>query len=79
MHPKTFLLALAAAACIPLALSVVVLGADAASPSPLAIETVEFLQAHCLKCHQGERPKGKLDLSKFRKPTDHTAHKSSGK
>ena len=38
---------------------------EANNPAPLATETTDFFQAHCVKCHQGERPKGKLDLTKL--------------
>ena len=37
----------------------------AAEPRPLPGEALEFLSTHCLKCHQGEKPKGKLDLTQF--------------
>lgn len=34
-------------------------------PAELAVEAVGFLKQHCVRCHQGEKPKGKLDLRQF--------------
>src|SRR5262245_49800291 len=42
-----------------------VLAADEAAEALLSESTREFFQVHCLRCHQGERPKGKLDLTEF--------------
>jgi len=39
--------------------------ADDLEPRSLQSETLEFLQAHCARCHKGERAKGKLDLTQF--------------
>jgi uncharacterized protein DUF1592/uncharacterized protein DUF1588/uncharacterized protein DUF1585/uncharacterized protein DUF1587/uncharacterized protein DUF1595/cytochrome c len=41
------------------------LGAEPNGAQELPAETSEFLKAHCVRCHQGERPKGKLDLMQF--------------
>jgi uncharacterized protein DUF1592/uncharacterized protein DUF1588/uncharacterized protein DUF1585/uncharacterized protein DUF1587/uncharacterized protein DUF1595/cytochrome c len=41
------------------------IGADEPTDAALQSEIKEFFQAHCLRCHQGERPKGKLDLTQF--------------
>jgi hypothetical protein len=54
---------------LALAICVAVLAATAdvrAEPAPLSAEVLGFMQAHCQKCHQGERPKGKLDLTHYR-------------
>src|SRR5262245_51735594 len=40
---------------------------------PLAAETIEFLQSNCLRCHKGERAKGKLDLTQFQTAGSMTA------
>jgi hypothetical protein len=32
---------------------------------PLDQEAAAFLKTHCVKCHEGEKPKGKLDLAQF--------------
>jgi hypothetical protein len=37
----------------------------AAKPTALSDEVSTFLKAYCLRCHQGESPKGKLDLTQF--------------
>jgi len=39
--------------------------AEDADQTALATEVAEFLQTHCLRCHKGERAKGKLDLTQF--------------
>ena len=49
-------LAIVLSACCPLP----------AACSPLPDDAQTFLNTYCLKCHQGEKPKGKLDLSGFR-------------
>ncbi len=35
----------------------------AAEPTSLPAEVQDFLAAHCVKCHQGAKPKAKLDLA----------------
>ena len=40
--------------------------ADEAGPRSLNEQTLAFIESHCLRCHKGERPKGKLDLTQFR-------------
>ncbi len=37
----------------------------AADATPLGVEVTSFLTTYCLECHQGEKPKGKLDLEQF--------------
>jgi hypothetical protein len=39
--------------------------AATAKPAALSEEASTFLKAYCIRCHQGETPKGKLDLTKF--------------
>src|SRR4029079_11968818 len=39
---------------------------DEAGPRSLNEQTLAFIESHCLRCHKGERPKGKLDLTQFR-------------
>jgi Protein of unknown function (DUF1592)/Protein of unknown function (DUF1588)/Protein of unknown function (DUF1585)/Protein of unknown function (DUF1587)/Protein of unknown function (DUF1595)/Planctomycete cytochrome C len=39
--------------------------AQEAPLKPLEEGTVQFFQLHCLRCHKGERAKGKLDLTPF--------------
>jgi hypothetical protein len=39
--------------------------AEDANQTALATEVAEFLQTHCLRCHKGDRAKGKLDLTQF--------------
>src|SRR6188472_694861 len=58
-----FLLLALVAAPTPMTLS-----ASEDQPSAFAPETTEFLQTHCLRCHKGERAKGKLDLAQFQTP-----------
>src|SRR5690349_19789548 len=65
MLSKTLRIILVAAVCMAAALRDRPLSAETATPAPLATETIDFLQTHCAKCHQGERPKGKLDVSKL--------------
>src|SRR5438105_3518240 len=39
----------------------------------LSAEAREFLATNCLKCHQPEKPKGKLDLTRFQSLQSMTA------
>ncbi len=39
--------------------------AHSADDADLPAIAHEFLQTHCIRCHQGPRPKGKLDLTQF--------------
>lgn len=39
--------------------------AAAANPTALGAEVTTFLKTYCLRCHQGETPKGKLDLAQL--------------
>jgi len=50
-----------------------ILPAATTESAPLATEATAFLQTHCFKCHQGERPKAKLDLTKFQTLDSFTA------
>src|SRR3954447_20950457 len=43
---------------------------------PLPAETASFLKTHCVRCHQGERPKGKLDLTQFQSAGSMTSQSS---
>jgi hypothetical protein len=36
-----------------------------AKPTALGAEVATFFKTYCLKCHQGETPKGKFDLAQF--------------
>ena len=45
----------------------------AEEPGPLPNEISSFFAAYCLKCHQGHKPKGKLDLGQFQTVTSLTA------
>lgn len=62
MQPITWL---ALGTCLAIAFCGQAAHAETTPPAPLAAEATEFLQTHCLKCHQGERPKAKLDLTKL--------------
>src|SRR5262245_24325165 len=62
--PKRLLLSIFFFAWTPLA-SIAPSMADETPDQALAADTAEFLKAHCIRCHQGERPKGKLDLNQF--------------
>lgn len=42
--------------------------AGEAQPPAFSKDTTEFLQTHCLRCHKGERAKGKLDLTQLQSP-----------
>jgi len=48
-------------------------GADEAAEQSLPAETQQFLKTHCIRCHQGERPKGKLDLAQYQTVKSMTA------
>jgi hypothetical protein len=39
--------------------------ADETHAKPLESGILAFIQANCLRCHKGERPKGKLALAQF--------------
>jgi hypothetical protein len=72
---KPLLILLAIVAACPVAAP-----AQEAAPAPaqagdqaLEAETLEFLKMHCLKCHQGPSPKGKLDLAAFQTVASMTA------
>jgi len=64
---------LAYALLLTLALGTGPLCADEAAEKRLPDGTLEFFKVNCLRCHQGERPTGKLDLTRFQTVKSMTA------